>query len=194
MGDHGGSPGPFRGGKATMFEGGVREPGIFRWPGHIPPARVTAEPAMTIDLLPTFAKLAGATLASDHIIDGKNIWPLLSGQPGAKTPHDVIYYYWERELHAVRSGKWKLHFPHPFHTNPAPGHGGTMGPESDDHLPLSLFDLDADPGETTNVAAEHPDVVKRLEAFGEQAREDLGDSLTHRKGKNVRPVGTLQGK
>jgi arylsulfatase A-like enzyme len=191
MGDHGGSAGPLRGGKSTMFEGGVREPGIFRWPGHILADRETAEPAMTIDLLPTFARLAGVTLSPDRIIDGKDIWPLLAGEPGAKTPHDVIYYYWERELHAVRSGKWKLHFPHPFHTNPAPGSGGTMGPEGDDHIGLSLFDLDADVGETTNFAAERPDVVKRLQAYGERAREDLGDSLTKRKGKNVRPMGQL---
>jgi arylsulfatase A-like enzyme len=194
MGDHGGSAGPLRGGKSTVFEGGVREPGIFRWPGHIPAGQTCAEPAMTIDLLPTFARLAGATLSPDRIIDGKDIWPLLSGQPGAKSPHEVIYFYWERELHAVRSGKWKLHFPHPFHTNPMPGHGGTMGPEGDDHIELSLFDLDADVGETTNVAAQHPDVVKRLQAYGEQARDDLGDSLTKRKGKNVRPAGTAEGK
>jgi arylsulfatase A len=144
---------------------------------------------MTIDLLPTLAKLAGAMLSPDRIIDGKDIWPLLLGERGAKTPREAIYFYWERELHAVRSGKWKLHFPHPFHTNPMPGHGGRMGPEGDDHIELSLFDLDADVGETKNVAAEHPDVVKRLQAYGERARDDLGDSLTKRKGKNVRPAG-----
>jgi arylsulfatase A-like enzyme len=192
MGDHGGAAGPFRGGKSTMFEGGVREPGIFRWPAHIPAAQTCAEPAMTIDLLPTFAKLAGATLSPDRIIDGKDIWPLLSGKRSAKTPHEVIYFYWERELHAVRSGKWKLHFPHPFHTNPMPGSGGKMGPEGDDYIELSLFDLDADVGETKNVATEHPDVVKRLQAYGEQAREDLGDSLTKRKGKNVRAAGHVE--
>jgi arylsulfatase A-like enzyme len=191
MGDHGGSAGPLRAGKANVFEGGVREPGIFRWPGHIPAARESAEPAMTIDLLPTFANLAGVALSPDRIIDGKDIWPLLADQSGAKTPHEVIYYYWERELHAVRSGKWKLHFPHPFHTNPAPGSGGTMGPEGDDRIELSLFDLQSDVGETTNVAAERPDVVKRLQAFGEQARDDLGDSLTKRTGRNVRPPGQL---
>jgi hypothetical protein len=104
----------------------------------------------------------------------------------------VIYFYWERELHAVRSGKWKLHFPHPFHTNPMPGSDGKMGPEGDDRIELSLFDLDADVAETKNVAAEHPDVVKRLQAYGEQAREDLGDSLTRRKGKNVRAAGHVE--
>jgi arylsulfatase A len=146
---------------------------------------------MTIDLLPTAAKLAGVTLSGDRVIDGKDIWPLLAGESGAKTPHDVIYFYWERELHAVRSGKWKLHFPHPYHTNPTPGAGGAMGPDGDAPNELSLVDLDADIGETTNVAAEHPGVVKRLQAVGEQAREDLGDSLTKRVGKNVRPAGKL---
>jgi arylsulfatase A-like enzyme len=190
-GNHGGSAGPLREGKATAFEGGVREPFIARWPGHIPAGRECNEPAMTIDLLPTFAKLAGATLATDRIIDGKDIWPLLAGEAGAKSPHDALYFYWGTELHAVRSGKWKLHFPHPYRTVPHPGADGVSTKAKKAEIGLSLFDLEADVGESKNVAAEHPDVVKQLEAFGEQAREDLGDSLTNRIGKNVRPPGNL---
>jgi arylsulfatase A-like enzyme len=190
-GNHGGSAGPLREGKATAFEGGVREPFIARWPGHIPAGRECNEPAMTIDLLPTFAKLAGATLATDRIIDGKDIWPLLAGEPGAKSPHEALYFYWGTELHAVRSGKWKLHFPHPYWTVPTAGADGVSTKAKKAEIGLSLFDLEADVGESKNVAAEHPDVVKQLEAFGEQAREDLGDSLTNRIGKNVRPPGNL---
>jgi arylsulfatase A-like enzyme len=192
-GDHGGSAGPLREGKATAFEGGVREPFIARWTGRIPAGKECAEPAMTIDLLPTFARLAGATVPSERIIDGKDIWPLLAGEAGAKSPHESLYFYWTEELHAVRSGKWKLHLPHPYHGAPTPrGAGGKMGPGVEGRIELSLFDLEADIGETTNVADKHPDVVARLQAIAEKAREDLGDKLTGRVGKNVREPGRLE--
>jgi arylsulfatase A-like enzyme len=190
-GDHGGLATPLREGKGTEFEGGVREPFVARWPGRIAAGRETAEPAMTIDLLPTFAKLAGAEVSKDRIIDGKDIWPLLTGEAGAKSPHDALYFYWGAELHAVRSGKWKLHFPHPYRTVPEAGAGGVIGKEGKGEIGLSLFDLESDVGESKDVAAEHPDVVKQLKAIGERAREDLGDSLTNRVGKNVRPSGRL---
>lgn len=191
-GDHGGSAGRLREGKGTAFEGGVREPGIFRWPGHIPPGRECAEPAMTIDLLPTIAKLAGAPVPSDRIIDGKDIWPLLAGDAGAKSPHEVLYFYWGRELHAVRAGNWKLHLPHPYRTLDGPGANGKDGKQAPANIELSLFDLEADVGEMNNVAADHSDVVARLQAYAEQARQDLGDTLTKREGKNVRPAGQYQ--
>jgi arylsulfatase A-like enzyme len=190
-GNHAGSAGPLREGKVTMFEGGARVPCIMRWPGNIQPAATSREVASTIDLLPTFAKLVGATLPSDRIIDGKDIGPLMRNESGAKTPHEAYYFYWGRELHAVRSGKWKLHLPHPYARVETPGADGKPGESSRESIELSLFDLETDIGETKNVAAEHPDVVKRLEQFAEQAREDLGDSLTKRDGKNVRQPGQL---
>jgi arylsulfatase A-like enzyme len=192
-GDHGGSAGPLREGKGTAFEGGVRVPGIFRWPGRVPPGRECAEPAMTIDLLPTVAKLADAPLPSDRIIDGNDIWPLLAGEAGAKSPHEVLYFYWGRELHAVRSGKWKLHLPHTYRTVDGAGAGGKDGKQPLANIDLSLFDLEADVGETKNVAADHPDVLNRLMAYAERARADLGDTLTKRAAKNVRPAGQYVG-
>src|SRR4051794_13298532 len=123
-GDHAGSAGPLRGGKGTSFEGGVREPFVARWPGKIPAGSVCHEPAMTIDLLPTFAHLAGAEPTADRIIDGKDIGPLLLGQPGAHSPHEALYFYWGRDLQAVRSGRWKLHLPHAYQGLEAPGSGG----------------------------------------------------------------------
>src|SRR5262249_38123952 len=112
-GEHAGSAGPLREGKATAWEGGVREPCIMRWPGKIPVGTVCRELASTIDVLPTVAKLAGADLPPLPI-DGKDISPLMFGAAGAKTPHEAYYYYWNRHLQAVRSGKWKLHFPHNY--------------------------------------------------------------------------------
>jgi len=192
-GDHAGSAGPLREGKATTFEGGVREPCLMRWPGQIRPGAVCREPAMTIDLLPTIARLAGATLSEGRTIDGRDIWPLASSEPESKSPHEALFFYWSRELQAVRSGRWKLHFPHAFSS--LEGVGGSSGMPTayiQRMLPLSLFDLEADPGETTNVAERHPETVARLEAFAEQARDDLGDSARGRKGKNVREPGMLE--
>ncbi len=188
-GDHAGSARPLREGKGTSFEGGVRVPAIFRWPGKIPAGRESAEPVMTIDILPTIAKLAGAEISRERVLDGKDIWPVIAGEPGAKSPHEALYLYWINDLQAVRSGKWKLHFPHDYRTAPQPGAGGTIGPQGTEKIELSLFDLEADVGETKNVAADHPDVVKRLQDLAELAREDMGDTLTKRTGKNVREPG-----
>lgn len=190
-GDHGGLAGPLREGKGSTFEGGVRVPGIFRFPGKIPAGRTCAEPAMTIDLLPTIAALAGAQVPKERIIDGKDIWPLLAGADGAKSPHEALYFYWDVGLQAIRSGKWKLHFPHDYHSVTQVGAGGTHGRSEKRRIELSLFDLEADVGETNNVAAEHPDVVERLTALAEKARDDLGDGLTRRPPTNRRPAGQV---
>ena len=188
-GNHAGSRGAFREGKGTAFEGGVRVPFVARWPGRIPRGAVGALPAMTIDLLPTFATLAGTTVSNERIIDGRDIWPLLTNAPGAQSPHDAFYFYWGTELHAIRSGKWKLHLPHPYRSLERAGHDGIPGKYVQKTIALSLFDLDKDPGESIDVAERNPDVVDKLQKLAERAREDLGDSLTKREGKNVRQPG-----
>jgi len=191
-GDHAGSAGRLREGKGTTFEGGVREPFAARWPGVIPAGSVRREPAMTIDLLPTFAALAGAELPAGREVDGRDIGPLLTGRPGARAPHEALYFYWGRELQALRSGRWKLHFPHAYRSLAGPpGSGGNPGPYEERQIGLSLFDLESDPGETTDLAARNPDVVERLSRLADAAREDLGDSAGGRAGKNVRPPGRL---
>lgn len=192
-GNHAGSPGPFRESKGTSFEGGVRVPFVARWPGRIPKGAVGRLPAMTIDLLPTLAKLAGAPVSAERIIDGRDMWPLMAGQPNAQAPHDALYFYWGSELHAVRSGKWKLHLPHPYQSLDVAGNDGSPGRYARKEIPLSLFDLEKDAGETTSVADRNPAVVKRLLAYAERARDDLGDSLTKRVGRNVRPAGRMSG-
>jgi len=188
-GNRGGSCRPLREGKGTTGEGGVREPCIMRWPGKIPAGGSCSEVAGTIDILPTIANIIGAKLP-DHRIDGRNILPLMRGEKDARSPHDAFYYYLGHNLIAVRSGKWKLVYPHTY-GQPEPGSGGLPGKRRKAKIELSLFDLQADRGETTNLIEKHPKISKRLEALAEQARNDLGDARTNRKGTNLRPVGRL---
>lgn len=181
QGRPGGSAGPLRGSKNSTWEGGQRVPCIMRWPGRIPRGRVCHELVTAMDILPSFARLAGASPPADRIIDGKDIRPLILGEQGARSPHEAFYYYHDERLQAVRSGRWKLHVYRPeWETDEAARRGGPL-----------LYDLETDLGETRNVIAQHPEVAKRLEALAERAREDLGDAVTKRQGKNVRPVGRL---
>ena len=149
--------------------------------------------AATIDILPTLASLAGAELPG-HTIDGHNIWPLLSGRQTAISPHDKDGYfmYYGRELQAVRSGRWKLHFPHGYRTlKGAPGQDGLPGPYAQKRTGLELYDLDADLSETENLAGQYPEVVERLKQLADAARRELGDSRLKMTGKGVRPSGRL---
>jgi arylsulfatase A-like enzyme len=168
-----GSAGPLRGRKASTWEGGLRVPCIVRWPGRIPAGRTVDAMISNMDVLPTFAKLAGSAPPAGRKIDGVDVWPLISGSGGK--PRDSFFYYFNERLHAVRSGKWKLHVERPELKEPPP----------------FLYDLEADIGETTNVAAKHPEVVKRLMALIEEARRDLGDAATGAVGSGVRPPGRV---
>lgn len=191
-GNHAGITSGLREGKGTSWDGGVRVPCVMRWPGKIPAGDVCSEPAMTIDILPTLAKLAGADLPKLPI-DGLNIWPLISGQAKAKTPHEALYFYWGEHLQAVRSGGWKLHFPHSYiSTDPSNvGGDGKPGKPANKQTELALFDLVTDRSETKNVATANADVVARLTTLADKMRADLGDSATKLKGRGVRPAGTL---
>lgn len=193
-GAHGGSARPLREGKGSTFEGGLREPFIARWPGKIPAGTVCHELATTMDLLPTIAAITGGKLP-DHKIDGLDIRPLLFGEPGAKSPREAFFYFSGRQLQAVRSGPWKLHVAHPYRSIEGAkiataDHPGTY---TQKQIELSLFNLETDIGETTNVAAEHPEIVERLMGYIEAGRKDLGDAITQTKGENVRPPGRRPG-
>ena len=192
-GNHAGTKGNLREGKGSVWEGGIREPFIARWPGHIPAGSVQTEPAMTIDLWPTLAKIVGADLPK-HPIDGKDIGDLLVAKPGAKCPHEAYFHYYAlNELQAVRSGKWKLILPHSCRMieDRQPGQDGQPAGYKQVSLDMMLFDLDADVGELKNVAAEHPAVVQTMLAHAERARKDMGDSLTNRTGSGNREPGRV---
>jgi arylsulfatase A len=179
-----------REGKGTAWEGGVRVPCVMRWPGKIRAGGECRELAATIDLLPTLAKLAGAPLPKNQI-DGLDIGTLITGDGSAKSPHDAYCYYWGQELHAVRSGSWKLHFPHSYRSLKQAGRDGAPGPYQEQTCGLELYNLSNDIGESKNVATDHPDEVARLQKLAEVMRADLGDTLTNRKGTGVRPAGQL---
>ncbi|NDH04649.1 arylsulfatase [bacterium] len=185
-GNHGGSRGVLREGKGTEFEGGVRVPFVARWPGKIPAASISNEPTMTIDLLPTLVAYAGGVVVEEPKIDGKNISAVLEARPGAKSPQEAYYFYWGDALHAVTSEKWKLHFPHPYLHIIEGGKDGKPGKGETRKMELSLFDLDTDISESKNVADQNPEVVKKLQMLGDKIREELGDSLTGKKGSQLR--------
>ena len=160
---HAGSALPLRDGKFSTYEGGMREPCIARWPGKIPAGAVCPHVCSTIDLLPTFARLADVELPADRVIDGKDIWPLMAGKPGAKSPHEAFFYYRGNNLEAVRSGRWKLR--------------RTKKPE--------LYDLDADISEKNNLLDKHPEIVTRLSAILAEVDRELK--------ANARPPGKAVG-
>lgn len=165
-----GSAGPLREGKGTTWEGGVRVPGIFCWPGKIPAGRRTEAIAGNMDLLPTFAHLAGVDLSKDRAIDGRNLWPLLSGTT-EQSPHDYFHYFGgspagQANYRGIRDARWKLVIS-------VNAEGKVEGRE--------LYDLGQDVGEKFDRIKDHPDIARRLEAEGQRFYEALK--------RNIRPMG-----
>ena len=163
-GKHGGSAKPLRDGKFHTWEGGFRMPCVMRWPGRIPAGKVCKEMALSMDLAPTIAALAGADLPEDYDMDGASILPLMEDRSGAKTPHEAFFYYRGKRLEAVRAGKWKLILYQ----------GAQKGQPK---KPLQLYDLRADISESRNLADDHPDVVNRLTALAVAGHKRLGGRL-----------------
>jgi len=159
----GGSALPLRDGKFSTYDGGMREPCIMRWPGKIPAGRVCSEVCGTIDLLPTLARQAGTQAPTDRVIDGRDIWPLMTGQPGAKSPRKVRYYYRGTNLEGIREGRWKLHIA---------------------NKKTELYDLKTDIGEKWNYAEKYPQIVKRM--------TDMMNEFDSSLKANSRPPGKVE--
>ena len=181
-GEWGGSAGPLREGKGTMWEGGARVPCIMRWPKTINSGRINNKIAATIDIYPTIADIVGHKKFKNKI-DGVSLMPILEELPEAE-PRNELYYYYGKELIAVRKGKWKLVFPHTYRSyeNVEPGKDLHPGPYGRGKAGLELYDLANDIGERVDLAQTYPDVVMDLEILGEKARSILGDKLTDRIG------------
>jgi arylsulfatase A-like enzyme len=148
-----GSSGPLREGKGSTWEGGVRVPCIVRWPGHVPAARVSNAIFSTVDLMPTFAKLAGYKVPTDRIIDGVDQTELLLGE-NEQGARDHFYYLCRNELHGVRKGKWKL-----LLENRKNYYGYVKDTGSKE---MELYNLESDIGEKHNLAKQHPEIVSEM--------------------------------
>ncbi|MBN1417225.1 MAG: sulfatase [Planctomycetes bacterium] len=165
---------PLRGGKASVWEGGMRVPCIVRWPGKVPAGATCGELATVMDVLPTIAGFAGAEVPQDRAIDGKDISALMRGEPGARTPYDVFFHCATNgRLAAVRSGAWKLHL-----APPAPPAKAAKKPAA---ARPTLYDLASDIGEKKDVAVAHPDVIARLTALADRFEKEMA--------ANARPAG-----
>ena len=172
---------PLRGRKGRTDEGGMRVPCLGRWPGRIPAGSSSGALTCTMDLLPTAAAISGGTLPADRPIDGKNIWPILSGQAKGH-PRDAFFYYQMDQLQAVRSGDWKLFLAMDSKKR---NWGKPEGKKE-----LALYNLARDIHEDNNVAAGHPEIVRRLISHAKAAREELGD--VGRPGKGQRKAGWVE--
>ena len=186
-GNHSGSSGIYREGKGTTWEGGVRVPSIIKFPNKLK-SRVIDEPVMAIDWMPTFAELTNSKL-SENKIDGKNIWPLLTGEISS-SPHEELYFYYRvNELHSIRMNDWKIHFTRTYRSlNGRPGGIDGIPVKYDMNVieQNELYNLKNDPRELYNVYNEFPEIAKKMEELGERARNELGDNLSGKKGMGMR--------
>lgn len=193
-GEHAGSARPLREGKGTAWEGGQREPCLIKFPTKIKPGRVIDMPMMTIDILPTLAELTGATLP-DSKIDGMSIWNLWT-ETDTLSPQEAYYFYYHvNELHGIRYQNWKMYFPHRYRTLNGREGGKNGFPADYEYLNLeqiALYDLSQDISETTNVAAENPEVVEKIKLLAEKMRDELGDALEEKVGIGNRPIGMVR--
>lgn len=169
----GGSNLPLRGFKGTTFEGGIRVPMIVRWHGRVPAGDVCDELSASIDLFPSFATVCGGTVPNDRAIDGIDLAGLFFGSDTTSVREHLAYYRGD-DLEAVRDRRFKLF----------------LARERTDCT--ELYDLLTDPGETTDIAADHPDVVERLSTFADGVRRDLGDRRLGVDGGGVRPIGRVE--
>ena len=186
-GNHSGSSGIFREGKGTTWEGGVRVPSIIKFPNGLKPNEID-EPIMAIDWMPTFANITRSKL-SQNKIDGKDIWPLLSGEV-EKSPHEKLYFYYRvNELHSIRMNNWKIQFSRTYRSLNGKA-GGKDGIPVKYEMNLidknELYNLKDDPQERIDVYDKFPEIAKKMEELAEKARVELGDNLKGRKGKGNR--------
>jgi arylsulfatase A len=155
------SNGKLKGGKRDIYEGGHRVPFLMRWPGVIKPGLVCPDPVCQVDFLATCADLVGAKLPANAAEDSDSLLPAMRAEHSAMPSHGPIMHHSEDGHFAIREGPWKL--------NLFRGSGGSLKPThsgpKDGDPPYELYDMRTDLAETTNVYAQHPDVVERLKSL-----------------------------
>lgn len=178
------STGPFRGSKYNTFEGGHRVPAIFHWPTHLPANRVCETPISSMDVLPTIAAAVGIRPPSDRVLDGKNIWQILTGE-SAVPPREIEYYYNDNNLQAIRQNEWKIHLPRTEEDVPWWQRAG-----QENFMKLEepfLVNLATDIGETHSLADSKPELVAALLQEAAETRQKLGSA--HSRGTEQREIG-----
>jgi arylsulfatase A-like enzyme len=144
--------------------------------------------------MPTLLNICGTRMPKKKI-DGLHVGSLFF-DPSIESPRkEFAYYYDKNSLKAIRNGKWKLVFPHESQTYlsaNAIGNDGKPGTYGSTKVEMSLFDLEADPGETNNLVEKYPDVVENLKKTAKKYRFDLGDDLIQTKGSNIRPAAEVK--
>jgi uncharacterized sulfatase len=205
---YGGSTGGLRGMKGRTWDGGLRVPMIVRWPGTVPAGHVSSAPAGTIDVFPTLLKITGVSLPDDRIIDGRDIMPLLTSHEAS--PHEALLGMQGTDLMTVRSGKWKLHVRAPggipdrgddwidprgpdgvtiiaqFEQARPRAYPGIKG--GDEPKEMMLFDLDNDPAEQHDVAADYPEIVKRLKSYYDTMMADVPEFVRPERYDGIRRI------
>ncbi len=185
-GEQGGSAFPLRNGKTSSYEGGFRVPCVMWGPGLVKnPGRVSDEILTAMDLLPTFAAMAGVDFKPEKKIDGKDATALIAGVPGAKSPWEHFFYYFGTELHGVREKQYKLRAKNILQNEDIYRRDDFANVP----IPEALYDLNRDIGEQKSVLKDHPELQKHLEGLLENERQVLGDTLTKVKGAENRPPG-----
>ena len=202
----GGSSGGLRGMKSLTWEGGLRVPGIIRWPGRVPAGNVIAEPCGTIDVLPTLLNLAGVPLPGNRTIDGRDLLPVLTGE--GSYPQRPLFSMRGNQLMSVRAGRFKLHYRAAGESRFPPGQTDWIDPRAPDGVTLlaqfeqyqpiaypglrsgdeavdrMLIDLENDPAEQHNVAARYPDVVGRLSAAFRRMQSEFDAEMAEAANQN----------
>jgi arylsulfatase len=192
FGDRAGSPGGFKEGKGTAFEGGTRVPFLIRWPGRISAGAVSGELVTNMDLLPSLCKLTG-TAPPQNKIDGIDCSDFLLGKNPESGRELFFYYYGGNQLKAVRYRHWKLVLPHQSQSYVEKGKDGFPGAVTfSRQVDTALFNLALDPAETYDVRELYPDVVQQLMGFVAEARLDMGDDLTNYRGSNRREPALIR--
>ncbi|MFZ4413917.1 MAG: sulfatase, partial [Bacteroidales bacterium] len=192
FGNHAGSTGGLREGKGCSWEGGQKVPCVMYWKSHIPKGIVSDKICSAIDILPTLAEITAAPLSKNKI-DGISILPLMKGEKAADPRKYFLYYYENNQLQAIRLGDWKLVYPHTYRSylGVEAGKNGMPGPYNIASCGKELYNLRTDRAETKNVIDQHPDIVAAIDTIADIARDDLGDFLQNKKGKNNREPGFM---
>ena len=177
-GNHGGSNGGLREGKGTTFDGGQRVPFVVRMPGVIPAGKVSDQFLSALDITPTLVNLTQSQMPRMNKFDGQDAWGILTGE---ETGHRHFYFVYNGVVEALRDGKWKCVVPHSYRIVKTPGKDGLPGEQiaKGGNIGLALFDMEADPKESNDMAAQHPEIAEQMYARIKEFQKEIDEEMKH---------------